>query len=513
MVRIAFVNIGMGSLGPTIRRVYEPAHLLGMHAICEQAGHKSTIIQYGIPTPTLSIERVREFRPDILGISFIVASEADIKVTHDLLHAFQGSKPKLILGGTGIQYLEKDYVEQFSPYYKAISAGTPFFIVIGAGELVMRALAISEFNPLSIGERDASNYGIQLQTVEKIPVVYSRYLLPLDQHSFVRPYDLSPYGGIAGVRWENGCKAACSFCGNTPREIGYRTPPSILEEIAYLRKFGVAEIEINAANFTAHPGKASTIFASLPRENLLYSFDSRVDNLYYAIRRHANAWRGFKGAIQLGVESFAPQRLGPGRLRKYPSMKGARLQEERLKYVCDFFKNEDVQLIFYMIMFDREMSPGEVEFEVRKIISFYKRYPKVIVSLWDVGNILGYEPGSPLSFKMGQDDFFNYERDPRVLLLATLMKVKTLNILKVIDNYDRVASREMLNYLLSCLKRVKEISPDRFNMRSIMKKIQDSGLSEDVLEEFYSQLGKEGLELKKYFDRNFPLFLAANSAR
>lgn len=516
-MRIAFVN--MGTYRDAIsgkQRLVEPVHLLGMHNIVEDQGHRSMIFQYGLPSPGGSVRQVKKFKPDVLALSFIGQSEEGTQGAHKILQSLGRNKPKLVIGGPDLRYNYQHYLDEFSPYYPQNSSTSGNFVMVrGEGERFMLSWVT---NGLSI---DATMKELHLSGLasKRAFVFLDPPHLPLNEQGFERPYkDLSYYGDVAYVKWGSGCWGKCLFCSLPSSELDYRDPSSVLEELSHLRSLGARRIAIASPNFLAHLPKAAAIMKVLPKQEFEYEIVSRVDSLFFAIRNNPDLWGDFsagQNSINLGAESLIPERLGPERLGKYPSLKQAEKQEERLEFLLDFFQGSNTVITLNIILFDWQMTLTELEREVRQMINYLENYqPNLGYADTGMNRLLHYDAGSALSEKMKQLDFYNFERDPRALLLYALSSVKLREVMKNFPILTQMylaffrtstdLPLSLLRALHSCVQKTAEIPVEHFQIEPILDIVRGTQSDDDILEGFYAQLcGEEVQYFRNFFDRRF----------
>ncbi|OGC08427.1 hypothetical protein A3F86_04770 [candidate division WOR-1 bacterium RIFCSPLOWO2_12_FULL_45_9] len=357
------------------------------------------------------------------------------------------------------------------------------------------------------------------------PVVIDPPAWPLDQQSFLRPYpDLLLYRHNAEVKWNVGCWARCSFCANEPTALDYRSPDLVLQELAHLRGLGAKNIGIAAANFLADPHRTSKIVDILP-DDFSYVFFSRVDSLYLAIEGYPDIWRRFsiwRNRIQLGVESFLPERLAPDRLGKYPSLRQAMSQEKKLKAILDFFAGTSVIIDAELIWLDWKMTLEEDEKDREILKALLSAYPDNFqTSNGSFMNYLRYSRGSRLAEEMKPVDFFDFQRDPRLLFLYAVIETSVrddprINWMESAEPWNHQLVVPLLDYITLCRGVVKELPVETFTLGPILEIIlrEEKERDSKVSEAFYAQLPRDLAEkLRSLFDLAAEEIFGQNSER
>lgn len=506
MTRIAFIN-----MCPSYRvggnYTVDPVHLVAMDNICKKR-HMSKIFSFGVPCSSASIKNIAEYDPDVLALSYIGHFKAIIEETHDLLKAFGQNKPKLIIGGTDINYYLDEYA-QFSQYYPKDdnSKFDPFWIVKGQGENFMKIAASNNFNLNTTSS--FKNIDHKLEIINGMPVISAMAAVPLSKQGFIRD-KLINYE--VHVKWSTGCWGDCPFCANEKIKIDYRSPKKALEELRHLNALGAHRFSIASPNFLTDHNKGSLLIRTIIKENSILSFTSRVDSLYSALIDHPKTWALFsKGPnmISLGVESFLPHRLMPDRIGKYRDIKKAAEQKVYLEHIFDFFKGSKTGITLFVIPYDHKMDLEELDQEYR-MLDFYalKYFPNVHASLIGIGQVLHHVEGSAFSKTMKPEDFFNFKKDPRTLFMASLYNNKLKVVDKAFDHKigiieESYLSRSFVAYLLVCIDKMREVPVESFNIEPILNK-GDDRIFTPFIEEFYRQL-EPGLrdELRSFFDKEF----------
>jgi hypothetical protein len=431
----------------------------------------------------------------MLGLSYVGHRQEAIDGGRKLIESFPLSKrPNLVIGGTDVDYYFGEYMKAFNPLYPQNNGS--FIVVSGPGENIIQGMAEGNFN--SNGQR----------------VVRDRSRISLEGLEFARPYsDLAVFNQAAQVIWERYCTRKCFFCPNEAKSPEYRTPEQARVEAVLLKNMGAQNIIVGSPNFLASPRKGSAIIAAVPKD-VIYELAARVDSLYHAIRKYPEVWESFRTGenhIQLGVERFAPDALM--RMGKYNRLSLAKKQAERLEYIFKFFRGSSTSITLFMILFDWQMNLSELEQEVGSLARYItNNTPNVMVVPEQLGQILIHNPGSTFAKRgMKPADFYRFERDPRCLMLAMLLRTKIAQIYK--HNVEGIRdSVEMFNYvsirilraMIDFVRVMKNMPAERFNIDAIVEVMQGDWKPQEVLNAFYSQLSSwERESLKRDFNKAF----------
>jgi len=466
----------------------EPFHLLPMHHIAKRYGHESVVV------PALDPNMIKGLKPDVVGLSYVGHDVEDIARGRRFIESFPSERrPRVLLGGSDMRFHGKKYLEVLGDLFPP-EAYDALTIVVGPGEGVIEALAPHDF---SIIKKDNFN-GLPIETMTMSNgrvILFGSKGIPLAEQDFTRPWhDLQRFANAAQLKLATGCAHSCGFCTNEPEKADYRTVPQAKADVREAIGLGAIRGEIAAANFLANPQKGTEILLAAGRCLPLF-YSSRVDSLYRAITRWPSAWRKIRKwghEIELGIESVLPLRLL--RIGKHKRIDAAIHQNERLDRILGFFRRSNTKIEADLIMFDPGMWLGELVTEVEVLQSLQAKYSNFIIHAGSVVNRLAYKPGSPLveERKMQQIDFWNYQRDPRCLLLALVMHKLTWDIYSnfFVNRYlEEAVSSRMLEYTHCSALALQKISPNQFALGPILAKTEDSGQSEvDVLEVLFSQM-------------------------
>jgi hypothetical protein len=343
----------------------------------------------------------------------------------------------------------------------------------------------------------------------------------LAEQIFTRPYkDLSQFNNVGTAKLSSGCNGGCTFCPDGEIVADYRTPEQALEEIQTLAKMGARRIGFASANFPANYQKSSAIARILP-PGIGYHYASRIDSQFFAITRNPDSWKRFafgnhRGlTIDLGEETPLVDRLSPDRLRKYRTREQALQQNERLAAVLKFFRGSNTIFHLFEIPFDWKMTLAEALEHYREVNKFCALHEgQVELSFLGSYQLLTHAIGSPLSNSMSPLDYFRFERDPRALFLALVVRNRARQVEKWYDRgffsrygeHDR--AMKLNEFAITVGTALLGLSTSQFNLNTVLDALQTKNeIAAEVA--FFEQLGSnKGDEIRALsngaFKKAFP---------
>lgn len=225
-----------------IRSYSAPLGALYICSALRERGHKVSFIDGTIASFEETIQRLRESKPDFLGLS-IHTVFADF--AFQLARGFKKINPKgrVIAGGPHVSILPKQTLQE-----KGID-----FIVLGEGEQTLPELLSSINSPEKVKGIAFKKKGRIIFTEPREPIkdlnglsFPSRELLP---EEYFR-------NGNTSIITSRGCPFNCAFCQPTLRKIfgpkfRMRSIPNVIKEIREIRKlFKQKNAELNDLHFT-----------------------------------------------------------------------------------------------------------------------------------------------------------------------------------------------------------------------------------------------------------------------
>ena len=257
---------------------------------------KSTINGY--------IKVVKEFQPDVIGISMMTLAYYEVKELMSELRKI--TNVPIIIGGPQVTTLKKQTLIDLKAD----------FAVIGEGELTFKELLGELFNDRNFNKvkgiiyRDKDRNLIENVERELIKNLDSMPMVDWTEISSDK-YNLKGNQGdlIAPILTSRGCPHNCYFCASAAiwkRKIRFRSAENVFEEIVYLvNKRGIKGIEIADDNFTTNLKRANRILDYIINNKLKLRIECatgvRADGL------DLNFLQKFKKAgghtIAIGIES------------------------------------------------------------------------------------------------------------------------------------------------------------------------------------------------------------------
>jgi len=242
--------------------VQPPLGLGYLAAVLRQAGHNVVILppRNFTASPDRFVASVREYQPDIVGLSFLTPS---LPAVRDWVHAIRAWNPKIsvVLGGPHTTALPEHTLEYTGADYA----------VLGEGETVFQRLVDSVAQGSAVAHAGVVSRSMPPGKTERAPLIEDLDSLPFPAWDLIRPeqYPPTPHGAfyrrfpVAPVITTRGCPFDCSFCASKAtwsRRLRCRSPENVVDEIAYLvRRHGVREIHFEDDNLTARKDHVAAI--------------------------------------------------------------------------------------------------------------------------------------------------------------------------------------------------------------------------------------------------------------
>ena len=320
MVSVAFLNVPSGTRHPLT--VYPPIGILSMGAGLRAAGHAVQFVDADVLglSPEAACKAVTQ-QPDLIGLTLNIAQAA---VAASYLETLRRTFPRayLVAGGPLVSGVGERILDDF-PLLD--------FAVLQEGERAI--LDLAELATGSRTPREVRNliwrgpHGPVTNGVERIPDLDA---LPLPDYSLVAPFlhrYSAPEPSIAApslaIMCTRGCPFECAFCsspGTWGRRMTFRSVPSIIEEIVYLReRFGVREIFFQDDTLNARPAWFFQLTDAIRERNLhkqiLFRAPFRVNQAIVTEEllrraREAGFWLIFYG-VESGNQAML-DRMGKG---------------------------------------------------------------------------------------------------------------------------------------------------------------------------------------------------------
>lgn len=387
-MKILFINPNSKKSKGFPQKCFPPISLLYLASFLLENNYKVSVIDANALrlSDKEIINKIEEFKPDILGIPLF----SDIFFeTYYLIKKIKKFYPNLriVLGGPHINGAGGDVLKDFKEVDFAIK-GEAEFAMVKLCQALEKKLDISSveglyyrkngeivFCPLFSSFKDLDK--LKFPNREILDDVYKKkkYYLILTRD---RPIDT--------IITSRGCPFSCGFCCITSKEYRARSPENVLEEILYVYKRGIRNIDFGDANFTFDRLRALKIFELIKKEklNIRFRFKSRVDSIDKELVRKAKEAGAY--LISLGVESGSQKILD--RMKKGITI------EQSIK-VCEIVMKEGLKLntgwiIGYL---------GETEETIKETVKLILKIKPTTASI----NILIPYPGTSVYYEAKQE--------------------------------------------------------------------------------------------------------------
>jgi magnesium-protoporphyrin IX monomethyl ester (oxidative) cyclase len=260
--------LGLGYLAAVLEKDYEVKVLDALAEGFNNVVTKDKFITYGL-SPTEIKERIRDFRPDIVGVSCLfsmqfyhalsvcrVAKEVNPSIVTVMGGAHPSSLPRETLENPEIDFVIIGEAEESIVHLiNALKEGSGFTPING--------LAYKEQGRIVVNPKTKF-----IQDLDSIPFP-ARHLLPMDKYFKADlPHGLdSRYRLNTNIVTSRGCPASCVFCSINSvwgRIYRVRSAGNVLEEIELLkRNYGIREIQFEDDNLTLDRARAVELFQGM----------------------------------------------------------------------------------------------------------------------------------------------------------------------------------------------------------------------------------------------------------
>ncbi|MGC9330149.1 MAG: B12-binding domain-containing radical SAM protein, partial [Candidatus Hinthialibacter sp.] len=219
-------------------------------------------------------EEIRRRKPDLVGIQAMTFTLIDATLTAQAVKRVDPSIP-VVFGGPHV----------FIYPQETLKIREVDYIVVGEGEVTFTHLAqaLEEERDLStipgIGYRDKQGE-IKLtpmvplnQTLDELPMP-ARHLVPQDRYYSV----LAKETPITTMMTSRGCPMQCIFCDrpHLGKQFRYRSPESVVEEMAACEAMGIKEIFVYDDTFTIRRDRVIEICRQKLERGLKIKWDIRA---------------------------------------------------------------------------------------------------------------------------------------------------------------------------------------------------------------------------------------------
>jgi radical SAM superfamily enzyme YgiQ (UPF0313 family) len=303
------------------------------------------------------LDRVREIRPDVYGISFATYMKRVTYMTLERVREVLGPDVPLVAGGAHPTVAADEVLHE----------SKADICVVGEGEETLRELLAvmierGDWKSLKgVAFRDEGG-----RTIDNGPRPF------LDTADIPAPawdlVDFDRYGGIfigkaqpsTCILFSRGCPYNCTFCSNpvwrssTPW-LRTRSPESICEEIRYLYDRGIRELYIRADEFNSRLDWTLDVIRAIKAlglRDLYFQCNLRVDKVpeeLVVALREINCW-----LIHIGIESMN-QRVLDG-IRK-------KITVEQVVDACRLIKKHHLTIYGFMMFYNAWEEDGRLAYE------------------------------------------------------------------------------------------------------------------------------------------------------
>jgi anaerobic magnesium-protoporphyrin IX monomethyl ester cyclase len=352
-----------------------PTGLCYLHSCLREAGFDAVLANFSAWSDVAMGDQLADMRPDIVGISQWTHNR---HASLDLARLVRRTIPAstVVMGGGHATFCYRDILRE----------GTPVDVVVmGEGEETLLELAACRSagkdwrHVKGIAFRDDGTLAVNpprpsLGNLDRLPVP-ARYL----DDSIGVDRELQ----AEFILTARGCPFVCHFCsspGFWNRQVRFRSPEHIVDEILYIRdRYGLIYFSLRDDTFTADRSRAMAFCRLLIDRNarILWNCQSRVS----ALDEELLVWMKRAGCecVQLGVESGSPRIL---------DMLGKLIAPGEVETVAGLIRRVGINLSVYLI----SDVPGETESDINQTVELVRRMRP------DDGYVspLAYYPGTRL---------------------------------------------------------------------------------------------------------------------
>ncbi|MBU2534897.1 MAG: B12-binding domain-containing radical SAM protein [Chloroflexi bacterium] len=291
---------------PDYIKSFERYPPLGLMAIAADVDSMHTIKILDVSVPALSVEEtieyIREYHPDVLGIS--VTSRL-LYAMNVITHRVKDVLPdtKIVVGGAHVTYFPRETMELGAIDYALPGFGEKTFPLlieaIAAGEKPEALAIIPNLYYRAAGKQIKSNpYDEPPIVLDPIPFP-NRRLINLDDY-----YSVISKGRMTTLYTSRGCPFHCIFCDIQDKKFRYRTAKCVVDEFEEIANLGIKELLILDDTFNANRKRVIDICNEIIRRGLKISWGARArlypfDEEIISLLKKAGCNR-----LHVGVESL-----------------------------------------------------------------------------------------------------------------------------------------------------------------------------------------------------------------
>lgn len=311
-----------------------------------------------------SVEEIRSFKPDVVGISFYTSVALS---AYKLVNLLKEESPGLlvVLGGPHASALP----------YEGLAQSKADIIAIGEGEQTFFEIIknYKQNGPLSKRGWERVD-GIAYRADNGICLTPGRELIenldsiPLPARDLIDPrlysgFYLTRNTPEATMSFSRGCLSSCTFCANLLWKnplpsLRSRSPKHIADEIELLKdRFGIREILEYSGSFNSNVNAIAICEELIKRKlNITWKTSIRAHPLpEILVKKMADSGCWY---VQLGIESANPQTL-----------KGVRknITLEQVKQACVLLKKYNMRILGFFMLYNVWEENGQLMFEDSKM--------------------------------------------------------------------------------------------------------------------------------------------------
>jgi anaerobic magnesium-protoporphyrin IX monomethyl ester cyclase len=408
----------------------------------------------GLPYERI-IEQVREYHPDLVGISCVYSNQF-VSVA-ELARRIKALDPEIVVatGGAHPSFLAQP----------SMAAAPLDYIVLGEGELTFRDLIrahqqggrVDEIDGLAFRDRGEVRINPRVRWIEDLDSLpyQALDLLPIERYWKINVPALHHYKKRKnlGLYTSRGCLFQCTYCASClhwGRRYRYRSVASVIGEIRHLREdFGAEEIKFGDDNLIVPRKRAIELFQTMIAEGLTMPWDAPNGVVLWGLDEEMVALMKKSGCyhITLPIES-GDQRILTEVMKKP-------LKLEHTRNAARLARKHGLVSMGYLVL----GVPGETRESIANTIKLVKEIkldyvlPFIFVplpgsELWQLCVDRGYIPADvdyenvnnyfEYTLKTGDFDPGELEGVSRRLYLTTLFKLPFRNPRWFLDYYSRL---------------------------------------------------------------------------